>query len=184
MPIQYLKSELIYESRAFKVKRDTVRMPDGRLAHYDVVEHVAAVTLVPVDLAGNMYFVRQYRSGLHDLLLELPAGILNAGEEPETCAKREIREEIGQAAGKIEPIGEVYLSPGYSTEYMYFFLATELFPSPLEQDEDEFLDIETIPVDQVYTLAEAGSLKDGKTLAALLLARPRLKALFPGLFSS
>jgi ADP-ribose pyrophosphatase len=181
MPIEYLNSEPIYEGRAFKVQRDTVRLPDGRVHHFDVVEHVPAVTLVPVDQAGKMYFVRQYRSGLRDMLLELPAGVLNSGEEPEVCALREVREEIGMAAGKIEAIGEVYLSPGYSTEYMYFYLATELYASPLEHDEDEFLDIEAIPVDQAYAMAEAGSLKDGKTLAALLLARPRLKDLFPEL---
>jgi ADP-ribose pyrophosphatase len=128
-----------------------------------------------------MYFVRQYRSGPRDLLLELPAGVLDPNEEPQACALREVREEIGMAAGKMEAIGEVYLSPGYSTEYMYFYLATGLYSAPLEHDEDEFLDIEAIPVNQAYDMAEAGSLKDGKTLAALLLARPRLKELFPDL---
>ena len=86
------------------------------------------------------------------------------------------------AAGKIEKIGEVYLAPGYSTEYMYFYLATELHPDPLKGDEDEFLTVESYPAREVYRMAAVGEMRDGKTLAALLLARPTLEKLFPAEF--
>lgn len=179
MPAEYLGSENIYHGRAFNVQRDRVRMPDGREAHFDVVEHVGAVTLVPVDNAGNMYFVRQYRSGPRDTLLELPAGTLEPDEPHAVCAAREVREEIGMAADQLDLIGETWLAPGYSTEYMYFYLATGLYASPLDSDADEFLEIQAIPVREVYAMAYRGELKDGKTLAALLLALPRLNELFP-----
>jgi ADP-ribose pyrophosphatase len=179
MPSEYLRNEEIYQGRAFNIRRDWVRLPDGRETSYDVVDHPGAVTLVPVDDQGRMWFVRQYRSGVRDTLLELPAGTRHADEDPELCAQREVREEIGLAAGKIQKIGEVYLAPGYSTEYMYFYLATGLYADPLEMDEDEFLVAESYPVSQVYQMAAAGEMRDGKTLAALLLARPYLEKLFP-----
>jgi ADP-ribose pyrophosphatase len=104
-------------------------------------------------------------------LLELPAGTLSPDELPEHCALREIREETGFAAGKLVKIGEFYLAPGYSTEYMHLYLATDLHPDPLPGDEDEFITLERVPIRQAYQLALNGGLQDGKSLAALLLAR-------------
>jgi ADP-ribose pyrophosphatase len=182
MPAEYIDSQTIYQGRAFNLVRDLVRLPNGHEANFDVVEHVGAVTLIPVDSSGRMYFVKQYRSGPRDSLLELPAGTLEPDEPPATCAAREVREEIGMAADQIELIGEVWLAPGYSTEYMYFYLATGLYASPLSADADEFLEILAIPLSEAYAMALRGELKDGKTLAALLLARPRLEILFPGQF--
>ncbi|HEY3344255.1 MAG TPA: NUDIX hydrolase [Anaerolineaceae bacterium] len=175
MPVEYLHSEEIYQGRAFNLRRDRLRLPDGRETTYDVVEHPGAVTIVPVDDQGRMWFVRQYRSGVRDTLLELPAGTRHADEDPQLCALREVREEIGQAARQIQKIGEVYLVPGYSTEYMYFYLATGLYPDPLDMDDDEFIEVESYPVSQVYAMAAAGEMRDGKTLAALLLAKPYLE---------
>ena len=183
MPVEYLSSEPLYQGRVFAVRRDRVRMPDGREAAYDVIDHPGAVTLIPVDEQGRMWFVRQYRSGVRDTLLELPAGTRDVGEDPQDCARREVREEIGLAARRIENIGEVYLAPGYSTEYMVFFLATDLVSDPLEGDEDEFLAVESYPVREVYRMAAAGEMRDGKTLAALLLARPHLEKMFPKEFA-
>ena len=111
------------------------------------------------------------------LLLELPAGTLEEGEEPSVCAAREIREETGFAAGKLEKIGEFYLAPGYSTEFMVVFLATELTYDPLEADADEFLSVEKISVKDALEMAEQGKMPDAKSLAALLLARPRLSGM-------
>jgi ADP-ribose pyrophosphatase len=108
------------------------------------------------------------------VLLELPAGTLDEQELPEVCAHREVREEVGMSAGKLVNIGEFYLAPGYSTEYMYVYLATGLQPDPLEMDEDEFLEVEQMPIKELYDLAERGQIQDGKTLAALFLARPLL----------
>jgi ADP-ribose pyrophosphatase len=121
-----------------------------------------------------LWFVRQYRHAVARELLELPAGTLEAGEDIEACARREIREEIGMSAGKLQKIGEFYPAPGYSTECLYIYLASDLHPDPLPGDDDEFIQVERIPADQVITLAEGGSILDAKTLAALLLARAYL----------
>ena len=110
--------------------------------------------------------------GSDGLLLELPAGVLEEGEDPLVSAEREIREEIGMGAEELRELGGFYLAPGYTDEYMTIFLATGLHPSPLEPDEDEFLNLVTMSVEEAYQKALAGEIQDGKTLAALLLAMP------------
>lgn len=168
--------EILYSGPIFDVAKVTVRLPDGRERPYDLVEHSDSVGIVPVDANGQVYFVSQHRVGSDSLLLELPAGVLEPGEGPLDCAQREIREEIGMDAAKIVSLGGFYLAAGYSDEYMTIFLATDLFPSPLEPDEDEFLNIITMPVEEAFNKVLAGEIQDGKTLAALLLAMPFIKS--------
>ena len=174
MPFELLKSETLLKGRAFAIRRDLMKTPDGRETKFDIIEHGGSVVLVPLDENGNLLFVRQYRHAAGADLLELPAGTMNEGEPPEICAAREIREETGFAADKLEKLGDFYLAPGYSTEFMTVFLATELTHDPLEADADEFLSVERIPVAEALKLAERGEMPDAKSLAALLLARPRL----------
>ena len=174
MTYEILHSETVYHGRAFNVRRDEIRLPDGKAARLDIVDHVGAVTLVPVDDQRRIWFVRQYRHPAGEVLLELPAGTIEPGEPPLECARREIREEIGMAAGRLEPLGEYFLAPGYSSEYMHVFLATGLHPDPLPGDTDEFLSTEAIPVEEVYRMAEKGKIRDAKTLASLMLARKYL----------
>jgi len=102
--------------------------------------------------------------------MELPAGTLEKDEAPETCAAREIREETGFAARRMEPLGGFFLAPGYSTEYMYVYLATGLYKAPLKSDEDEFLQVEAIPLAEALEMSRMGKLPDAKSLAALWLA--------------
>lgn len=170
-PFRLVRSETPYRGRVLNVRRDEVVLPDGRQVHLDVVEHAGAVTLVPVDEANQIWFVRQYRHAVGQFLLELPAGTLEEGEPALQCARREIREEIGMAAGRLEEIGTFYLAPGYSSEKMVVFLARDLRPDPLELDTDEFLSVEQLPVRRVYHMCESGEIHDGKSLAALHLAR-------------
>ena len=174
MPYETLHTEMLHRGRAFNVRRDEIRLPNGKTARVDIVDHVGAVTLVPVDEQDRVWFVRQYRHATRGMLLELPAGMVEAGELPEDCAHREIREEIGMAAGQLCKIGEYFLAPGYSTEYMQVYLAKDLHPAPLPGDVDEFLSVETIPIKEAFRLAESGQLRDAKSLACLLLARPYL----------
>jgi ADP-ribose pyrophosphatase len=174
MGFETLNSETTYRGRIFDVRRDQIRLPNGKSVSHDIVEHPGAVTLVPVDEQGQVWFVRQYRYAAQVELLELPAGSLDKGESPSACALREVREEIGMAAGRLQKVGEFFLAPGYSTEYMYVYLATNLRPDPLEADADEFLTVEAVPASQVFKMAESGHIQDGKTLAALFLARPHL----------
>ena len=171
MPYETIHSETIYHGRAFNVRRDEIRLPDGKTARLEIVDHVGAVTLVPIDEQNRVWFVRQYRHPAGEVLLELPAGMVEPGEAPLDCARREIREEIGMAAGRIELIGEFYLAPGYSSEFMRVFLATDLRPDPLPGDADEFISIEPIPLEVVQHMIENGKIHDAKTLASLTLVK-------------
>jgi ADP-ribose pyrophosphatase len=172
---QVIHREKHYSGPVFDIAKVYVRLPDGRERSYDLVEHGDSVTIVPVDANGQVFFVTQHRVGADSLLLELPAGVLEPGEDPLESARREIREEIGMDAREIVPLGGFFLAPGYTDEYMTIFLATGLFPSPLEPDEDEFLNLVSMTVESAYQKALAGEIEDGKTLAALLLAMPHVK---------
>lgn len=175
MPVEIIAQETVYHGHAFNVRRDEVRFPNQYIAHLDIIEHVGAVTILPIDSEGHILFVRQYRHSAGKELLELPAGTLDVGELPDTCALREIREETGFAAGNLIKLGEFFLAPGYSTEYMVVYLANELRPDPLPGDEDEFISLEAISIERAYELALNGGLQDGKSLAALLLASPYIQ---------
>ncbi|MDX9991640.1 MAG: NUDIX hydrolase [Anaerolineales bacterium] len=174
MKFERIKTEILFEGRAFDIRRDHLKTPSGRIAKYDIVEHHGSVVLVPVDEAGNIHFVRQYRHASGMELLELPAGTLEPGEEPIACAGRELREEIGMAASHLREIGSFYLVPGYSTEYMHVFLATGLQENPLPPDLDEYLSVEKMPSGKALEMAHNGQIPDAKSLAALLLAQKYL----------
>jgi ADP-ribose pyrophosphatase len=174
MKFEILKRETVYKGRAFEVQNLEVRMPNDRLTHYDLVKHSGAVTLIPLDGQGNILFVRQFRIAVNSEMLELPAGTLEPGEEPEVCAAREIREETGMAARGLRKLGDYFLAPGYSSEHMHVYLATGLYDAPLKADDDEFLQVQKIPVAKAFEMAAAGEIKDAKTLACLLMAQPYL----------
>jgi ADP-ribose pyrophosphatase len=175
MPFELIKSETLLQGRTFRIRRDLLQTPDGRETKLEIVEHGGSVVLIPIDEHGNMWFVRQYRHAAGMDLLELPAGTRDGDEPYEECAAREIREETGMEAGRLERIGEFYLAPGYSTEFMSVFLATDLKHNPLDPDADEFLAVEKIPVKQAIEMAEHGAIPDAKSLAGLLMARPHLE---------
>ena len=174
MENKILEREIVFQGSAFRVERLQLMMPDARVHPYELVNHADSVIILPVDEQNQLWWVRQYRVGVESELLELPAGVLEAEEDPEEGAAREIREEIGMAAGKLHCIGDFYLAPGYDNEHMWLFLATDLYPAPLESDPDEFIEIIKMPVMQAYALSAQQKIKDSKTLAALLLAVPYL----------
>jgi ADP-ribose pyrophosphatase len=171
MTHQILSRETVFKAHAFNIEKLHVHLPDNREREYDLVSHNDSVTIIPMDYEGNIWFVSQYRMGCECELLELPAGVMHDGEKPESCAAREVREEVGFAAGKLSHLGSVYLAPGYSSENNHIFLAEDLSESPLDMDDDEFLTTQKIPASMAYEMAETGQILDSKTLAALLLAR-------------
>lgn len=175
MPFELLKSEVLMKGRAFAIRRDTLKTPDGRETKFEIIVHGGSVVIIPVDESGNVLLVRQYRHATGGDLLELPAGTLDEGEDPEVCAAREIREETGKAAEKLTKLGEFYLAPGYSTEFMIVYLATGLSDDPLDADDDEFLSLEAIPVAEAFQMAESGEIPDAKSLAALFMAKSSLE---------
>lgn len=174
MPFEFIKSEILMQGRAFKIRRDTLKTPDGRETRLEIIEHGGSVVLVPIDEQGNVLFVRQYRHATGGDLLELPAGTRDEEEPFEQCAAREIREETGMEAGRLQRVGDFYLAPGYSSEFMVVFLARELKHNPLDADDDEFLQVEKIQVKEANAKFERGEIPDAKSLAAWLLARPHL----------
>jgi ADP-ribose pyrophosphatase len=178
MPFELIRSETLLQGRAFKIRRDTLRTPDGRETKLEIVDHGGSVVIIPIDDEKHMLFVRQYRHAAKADLLELPAGTREEEEPFEECAAREIREETGMEAGRLQKVGGFYLAPGYSTEFMVVFLATDLKVNPLNADEDEFLQVEKIPVRKAFEMAEQGEVPDAKSLAALLLARSHLEKYF------
>ena len=175
MPFEVMHTETAFRGRAFDVRQDQVSLPDGNQARLDVIVHNESVVMIPLDAEGLIWFIRQYRHPAQKELLELPAGVMEAGEQPDYSAGREIREEIGMAAGKLRKLGAFFLAPGYSTELMHVYLATGLNEDPLQPDRDEFIRVEKISVQEAYRLAESSQIQDAKTLAALLLARPYLE---------
>jgi ADP-ribose diphosphatase len=175
MPFELIKSEILLQGRAFKVRRDYLKTPNGDETKLEIIEHGGSVVVVPIDDDGNLLLVRQYRHAAQQDLLELPAGTRNEEEPFEECAAREIREETGMEAGKLLRVGDFYLAPGYSTEFMAVFLATELKHNPLQADFDEFLQVEKIQVKKAVELFQSGKMLDAKSLAAWLLAKPYLE---------
>lgn len=169
-----LHRETVFTGRAFNVRVDEVEYAPGRTHRIEIVEHSGAVTLVPVDADGRIYFIRQYRHAVGETLLELPAGTLHDAEDPLLGAQRELQEEIGMRAGKLEPLASFYLAPGYSTELMHAYLATELTPAPLPGDEDEAITLAPLSVAEALAAITRGEVRDAKSLAALFAASRRL----------
>jgi ADP-ribose pyrophosphatase len=174
MAYEILFSDKKYSGRVLAVRVDQVRLPDGRKAELEIIEHHGSVVMVPVDNDGGIWFVRQYRHAAGREILELPAGSLEPDEEPAACAGRELREEIGLAAAKLTRLGGFFLAPGYATEFMHVFLATGLHPDRIPGDEDEELSPEKHTLGEVKEMIESGTLEDAKTVAALALALRRL----------
>lgn len=163
-------SDRIYDGRILNVRLDTVEMADGRSARREIVEHAAVVAIVPVDSDGNVVLVRQYRLAAGEALLEIPAGGVDDGENVEAAAQREMQEEIGHRAGALRRLAGFYVSPGYVTEFIHAFLATELIEEPAPGDEDEQIEIVHMPIPEALRLIERGEIKDAKSIIGLLLA--------------
>lgn len=167
----------IYKGRIFHVRIDSIREGD---VEYDreVVVHKGSAVIVPVFDDGTVALVRQYRHPAGRSLLEIPAGSLEEGEVPLEGARRELEEEIGVKAGKIEKLAEFYVSPGFLTEKMHLFLATDLIETNQRLEDDELIDIERISLAEALEMAVDGRLDDAKTMIGLLLAAKRTPSHF------
>lgn len=169
-----LDSEKLFDGKMIKVWRERVEHPDGRQVALEVIHHPGSVLILPVDNQGQVWFTYQYRHAIRQMLLELPAGTIEPGEQPLVCAGREIQEEVGMAAQSLELLGQIYLVPGYSNERMHVYLATDLYPSRLDQDFGEYIEVKTIHMAEAYKMLDAGEILDSKTAAVLGMARSRL----------
>ncbi|PJF22182.1 MAG: ADP-ribose pyrophosphatase, partial [Phototrophicales bacterium] len=158
----------IFEGRVIKLDVHEVMLPDGSTSQRELVRHPGAVAIVPLDADQTIHLVRQYRIAADRVLLEIPAGTLEPGEDPLVCAERELQEEISFKPGKLESLGGIFVAPGYTTEYIHLFLATDLKPSSLEMDADEFIETVTMSLTDALKLIETGEICDSKTMTALM----------------
>ena len=160
----------IYRGRTFNVDIDKVRLPGGAEAELELVHHRGAAAVVPVLDDGTVLLVRQYRYATGGWLLEIPAGKLDGGESPETCAGREAEEEVGYRPSKLEPLGWIWSSPGFADEKIWLFLATGLQEAKQELEHDEVLHIERMPFQEAVEKAARGEIHDAKSAVALMRA--------------
>ncbi len=166
--MKLLSSETAYRGRLFDVSLDQLEMDSGVIAYREIIRHPGAVAMVPVTADGRLLLVTQYRHAAGRRLLELPAGTLEKGEEPEAAVARELQEEVGQRPGKIEPMGGLYVAPGYTTEFIHLFVCSELEPSRLDADEDEDIEVEVVSVGEALAAIDSGEICDAKSVIGIL----------------
>ena len=167
--------ELKYKGVIVSVRLDEAELVNGRIVKREVVEHPGGVTVLPVDEQGRCAMVRQFRYPFGRMMLEAPAGKLEYGEDPYEAAVRELSEETGLSAGKLEPIGTICTSPGYSSEVLHLYLATQLRQGVSHPDENEFLNVEWIPLEELVRRTMNGEIDDAKTAVAFLKAERLLR---------
>jgi ADP-ribose pyrophosphatase len=168
MEEETLSSKTAFNGEILNVRVDEIRLPGGRKSTREIIEHSDAVAVVPIDRNGNMILVRQYRRGAGKDLLEIPAGCVEPGENPEETVKRELQEEIGYLPNKITRMGGFYASPGYNTEYLYLYLATELVPAKLHAEDTDSIEVVPVPIKSITDYIKSGKICDAKSVAGIL----------------
>ncbi len=167
-----VSTKIIYQGRIITVRLDQVLLENGHRASRELVEHPGAVAILALTDDDEVFFVRQYRKAVGKELLEIPAGTLEQGEAPAACAARELAEETGMVPGTLRLLAAYYSSPGFASEKVYIYQAGELEERRVAAPEDEILEAVRMPFKQARKLALQGEIEDGKTLLALLLAKP------------
>jgi ADP-ribose pyrophosphatase len=170
---EFIDSKKIFEGRVFDVTVDTVR-EHGQTYVRDVVRHPGSAVILPVFEDDTIALVKQYRHPAVKYLLELPAGTLNDRERPEIGAARELEEELGLVAGRLEKLSEFFISPGFLSEKMWLYLATDLRETQQRLEEDEAIEVVRVPIERALQMITDNEIEDAKTIIGLLLAAPRL----------
>ena len=165
-----IDSEKVFDGRIISVFKDTVTLPGGKTATREVVRHRGATCVVPITDEGEILAVRQYRYAIGQVMLEIPAGKLDPGEPPESCALRELAEETGYTAKDYTFLGKFYPTPGYCSEIIYLYLAENLSYVGQNLDPDEFVEVKKIPLDTLVKMVMDNEVFDAKTVVAILKA--------------
>jgi len=163
-----VESTRIYEGRVVSLRRDSLLLPSGKSYDREVVEHRGAVAAVPLLNDNAVVLVQQYRHAAGEVLLEIPAGTLNLDETPEDCMRRELVEEIGYHPGRLEKLLTLYLAPGYSSELIHIYLATDLIETGASPDEDEFIEVVKLDLSEVLKMIFELKIRDAKTICGIL----------------
>ncbi|MCF0123337.1 MAG: NUDIX hydrolase [Ruminiclostridium sp.] len=172
---EMVSQQTVYEGVIVNVRRDKARLVDGRITNREVVEHPGGVAIFAIDEEDKVIMVRQFRYPVGEVVLELPAGKLEPGEDPRDSGLRELAEETGLEPRVFESMGVSYSSPGIFAEKIYLYFANDLVPGPVHPDDGEFLEVVRIPYRELLDMAARGEIKDGKTLAGILKASLLLK---------
>lgn len=168
-----ISTRSIYDGRIVKLDLHEVELPNGEHSQREVIRHSGAVAVVALD-GDNVLLVRQFRLPAAKVLLEIPAGTLEPGEDPLACAERELQEETGYKPGGLEAMGGFFVAPGYTSEFIHLFIATQLSESRLRGDADEFIETVRLSFSDALALIEKGEIVDGKTITGLLRAARHL----------
>ncbi len=170
-----VKETYVFNGRIINVRVDDILLPNGKPANREIVEHNGGVTIVALTDENEVLMVRQFRYPYKKVILEIPAGKLEKGEDPREAAIRELKEETGATTKNFEFLGEIYPTPGYTEEIIRLYLAKNLSFSEQKLDDDEFLTVEKIPLDEAVRMVQNGEIPDGKTQIGILRAYTMLK---------
>lgn len=164
-------SEMLYAGKILNLRRDKVNVPGGNTAAREIVEHHGGVTVAALTPEGRLVLIKQFRKAAKKDVLELPAGKLEKGEEPLEAAIRELKEETGYTAGRIELLSRFYAAIGYSEEIIHLYFATDLVPGEVEFDTDEAIEILEYDLDDAVRMCFSGEIEDSKTLVGVLMVK-------------
>lgn len=170
-----IESCRLYEGSIINLRKDKVTVQNG-VSYREIVEHNGGAVLAALTDSGRMVMVRQYRKPANRVMLEVPAGKIDPGENPNEAAVRELKEETGYTAGRVRPLTEFYPSVGYSEEKLYLYLCTDLHPGETCFDENEAIDVEEYSVDELLAMVMAGRIEDAKTIIAITMVHEILNS--------
>jgi ADP-ribose pyrophosphatase len=170
-----ISSRVIYSGKILNLRLDEVKLPNGKTSTREIVDHPGAVAIVALNEKNEVLMVRQYRKPVEEALLEIPAGKIEKEEQSDVCAQRELMEETGFFARNLRHITDFYTSPGFSSERMHLYLARDLEKKARQADDDEYIQLEAVPLEEAIRKIYDGEIKDAKTISGLLLAYNILK---------
>jgi ADP-ribose pyrophosphatase len=166
-----LATRRVYTGRLLKIDRDEVLLPNGRTTDLEMVRHPGASAIVPFVTADEILLIRQFRYATGGFILEVPAGTLHPGEDPDACARREVEEESGHRAGRLRRLASIFTTPGFTDEIIHLYAAYDLEPVAQRLDHDEVLTVERVPYARALEMIREGAIVDSKSICALMLAR-------------
>jgi len=168
-----VKSERVFEGKLLRIDREEIELPHGKHAVLETIRHPGAAAVLPFLPDGRVVLIRQYRHAAGGFIVEVPAGKLDPGEQPERCARREVEEETGWRAGELVPLGSILTTPGFTDEVIWLFEAHALVRGRQALEADEVLDTLEVPFEEAVAMVRCGAITDAKSVASILLAFAR-----------